>query len=367
MGARLVCITVCFLSCLNLNHAQRIAAVVADRSTHQPIGDVFVFLANSSAGTASDDLGRFQLELPESKDIVLVFSHINYELFTLEIADIRYVRDTFFLKSTGVELEEAVVTVQKKPRLRNRRLRAFTKAFLGENTNDKLVRIVNPDALLFQQKDDRLVATASEPLVIENRKLGYMIRFYLEAFALYDNYDLLYRGNTFFEPISASADEERQFEKNRLETFKESSRHFFSSLARHQLDSTLYRIGFSQMDHHFEFINFTPIQPSGIIAAGQEGDNYEIRLNGFLTVVHLNTPSATSPQPSSPPDLKQGVPQNIPAAQPEFAVSYLRSKSNKIIITKFGKIINPSDIEEYGYWTTQRVAALLPSDYFPEE
>jgi hypothetical protein len=366
MRYRTACFVLCSLFLCPASHAQQIQAVVADQNTRQPIGDVFVFLANSSAGTASDEQGRFSLELPDGKEIVLVFSHLNYELFTLEIADSRYLRDTFFLRPTGIVLEEALVTSKTNSRLRNRRLKAFTKAFLGEDTNDKLVRIVNPEILLFEEKKDRLAATATEPLLIENRELGYLLHFYLEAFELHQNKDLLYRGNTFFEPLKASGEEERLFQHRRREVFKKSSRHFFSTLARGQLDSTRYQIGFSQLEHNAEFVDFTPVQPRAIIEQGKSENTYQINLRGFLTVVHLDVQLATMPQTTSPSNLRQSISKQFKAAPTEYEVSYLRSKSHKIIINKFGRIINPSDIEEYGYWTTQRVAALLPLDYVGE-
>ena len=165
--------------------AQTIRAVVADRTTKAPISDVFVFLSNSSIGTATDESGTFELSLQETKEIVLVFSHINYELLTLEIPDAAITRDTFLLQPNQVELNEAVVVERSRSGLRNRRLKAFSKAFLGEDTKDKQVQINNPDVLLFRQAKDRLIAAAKEPLIIENRELGYTVQFYLEAFELF--------------------------------------------------------------------------------------------------------------------------------------------------------------------------------------
>ena len=47
----------------------------------------------------------------------------------------------------------------------------------------------------------------------------------------------------------------------------------------------------------------------------------------------------------------------------ELPISYLRSKTGKIIVNRFGKILNPDDVEEVGYWANMRTATLLPTDY----
>lgn len=348
--------------------SQTIRAVVADRTSREVIPDVFVFLANSSIGTASDEQGVFELEFRETKKVILVFSHINYELLTLEIADAEVIRDTFLLQPNQVELAEAVVVERSRSRLRNRRLKAFNKAFLGVDVKDKFVAISNPEVLLFRQTKDRLIAEAKEPLIIENKELGYTIRFYLEAFELLNNGDLSYKGNTYFEPMTGSAEEELAYQKKRREIYKKSSRSFFSDLVHRQLDTTTYIMGFSQLNHDQNFVNFDQVSPSSLIFQSHaEETAYEIIIRGFLTVINQDIyveEGANAPAPSKA-ELNYTKAQ-FSAKGPVHATSYLRSKTNKIRVNKFGKILNPSDIEEYGFWTSLRVSALLPSDYTPE-
>lgn len=346
--------------------AQTIRAVVADRTTKAPISDVFVFLSNSSIGTATDESGTFELSLQETKEIVLVFSHINYELLTLEIADAAITRDTFLLQPNQVELNEAVVVERSRSGLRNRRLKAFSKAFLGEDTKDKQVQINNPDVLLFRQAKDRLIAAAKEPLIIENRELGYTVQFYLEAFELFDNGDLYYKGNTFFEPMEGTPKELATYQKNRYSIYRKSSRSFFSDLVQQQLDSTTYMMGFSHLDDNQNFVNFSPINPSKLIFQSErEETSYEIIIQQFLTVINQDILVEGEAPPPSKAEMNSYSKQ-FAAKGPQHATSYLRSKTNKIVVNKFGKILNPSDIEEYGYWAGLRVSALLPSDYAPE-
>lgn len=347
--------------------SQSIGAVVADKITKEPISDVFVFLANSSVGTATDDSGVFSMELQETQEIVLVFSHINYELLTLEVADARYLRDTFFLRPIEVELTEATVVEKSRAGLRKRRLKAFYKAFLGEDTPEKSVEITNPDVLLFRQEKDKLIAEAKEPLVIENRVLGYNIQFYLEAFELYDNGDLLYKGNTFFESLEGSPEVTAVYRKNRRDIYRKSSRHFFSDLVRRQLDSTIYVTGFSRLDRDQDFVDFERVSPAKLIIQEEFGENIvAIIVQGFLTVINQNILVQGGIQPVSKAELN-ATDKQFTAQGPQHATSYLRSRSRKILVNQYGKIMNPSEIEEYGYWASLRVSSLLPSDYRPEE
>lgn len=356
----------CLLTFLSGSFGQTVQGVVVDQNTQAPIPDVFVFLANSSLGDASDEDGRFSFELTEPKEIVLVFSHINYALLTLEVADAGFLRDTFFLQATEIELSEAEVATKSRPRLRARRQKAFTRAFLGETTDANLVQIKNPEVLLFDQQKDKLVATAKSPLVIENRRLGYQLRFYLQAFALHDNGDLLYRGNTFFEAINGDPETLRMYQKNRESVYRKSSRRFFSDLVRHQLDSNLYAVGYSQLDPGGAFVNFIAVSPAELIQDGKGSNEVvEIPVRGFLTVINREITLATPVPAGRNLDLGLGV-KEIPPGESSYATSYLRSRSHKIVVNRYGKILNPSDIEEYGYWTGLRVSALLPSDYRPE-
>ena len=43
--------------------------------------------------------------------------------------------------------------------------------------------------------------------------------------------------------------------------------------------------------------------------------------------------------------------------------SYLWSKHGRIVVNQYGAILNPTEVEEAGYWASLRVGALLPLDY----
>ncbi|MCK8496000.1 hypothetical protein M0L20_29310 [Spirosoma sp. RP8] len=58
----------------------------------------------------------------------------------------------------------------------------FTNNFIGQSQNADLCRIVNPDVLMFNQSGQTLIVCAQQPLVIDNKALGYRLRFQLDYF-----------------------------------------------------------------------------------------------------------------------------------------------------------------------------------------
>ena len=123
---------ICVLSITT--RSQTIKAVVADQETGESIPYAFVFWANSSTGTSTDDSGAFQLDLKENDQNTLVFSHLNYELLTIELTAQKRLPDTFFLVPSGVVLGEIKVVGKSRSRIRARWLKKFKTAFLGTST-----------------------------------------------------------------------------------------------------------------------------------------------------------------------------------------------------------------------------------------
>ncbi len=215
----------CLLLTTTIN-AQTIKAIVANEETREVIPDVFVFLDNSSTGTITDKQGRFELKTEASHNLLLVLSHLNYELNSLAIKDLATLADTIFLTPSGVILEEAVVVGKTKSRLRLRRLKRFKSEFLGVNYDKGLIQLLNPEVLLFEQEKSKLMAEAKVPLIIENKVLGYRVQFFLEDYKSYKEGDLIYSGKVFFEELAGSKKEIAKYKRNRYKTYEQSSRHF---------------------------------------------------------------------------------------------------------------------------------------------
>ncbi len=360
--SQLIC---CLFLYSNFAIGQSIHAVVADAASHQPIADVFVFLDNSSKGSITDEQGGFSLKVETDQHIELVFSHLNYELLSLSLKNVAAIEDTIFLIASGVLLDEAVVTSKKvKPRVRSRWLKRFTEEFLGVDYDRKLIKLKNPEVLLFEQKKGVLKAFSKEPLIIENKLLGYRTQFFLTAFESFNNGgDLRYHGKVFFEPMKGSKKEMARFKRNRSKAYKQSSRRFFAALGQQKtIDLATYEVGYATFDKTGKIVNYEPMNIDALQVEEVRKEVYEIAINRILTITNnenkikqagMRNMGATLDGRVG--DFKQTT-NNIPR-------SYLWSKEGRIVVNKYGTILNPLELEEAGYWSSLRVASLLPLDY----
>lgn len=355
----------CYLFlCSNLAVGQTIKAVVADAESHQAIPDVFVFLDNSSTGSITDIEGVFTLKRPTDQDIELVFSHLNYELLSLSLKEGETLADTIFLKSSGVLLNEAVVTSKAKPRVRSRWLKRFRGEFLGIDYDKKMIRLVNPEVLLFEQNKGVLKASSKESLVIENKLLGYRIQFFLTAFESYNNGgDLRYHGKVFFEPMKGSKKEMARFKRNRSKVYKQSSRRFFAALGQQKtIDLATYEVGYATFDKTGKIVNYEPMDIDVLKVEEVRKDVYEVAINRILTITN-NQSKIKQAGMRNMGTTMDGRVNNFKQTSNNIPRSYLWSKEGRIVVNKYGTILNPLEIEEAGYWSSLRVASLLPLDY----
>ncbi|GEM_PF-2349688 len=345
-----------------LVNAQTIKAIVADEESRQVITDVFVFLDNSSTGSITDKQGQFELKTAVSHDLLLVFSHLNYELNSLAVKDLANLADTIFLTPSGLVLEEAVVVEKAKPRVRSRWLKRFKSEFLGEDYDKALIHILNPEALLFKQDKGKLIAESKTSLIIENKVLGYQVQFFLEDYKSYKEGDLVYFGKVFFEELGGSKKEIAKYKRNRHKVYEQSSRHFFANLVQQNGITNRYEVGYSLFSKNEEFINYEPIAADSLLITEFRKGKYEISINRILTITNNQL------------KINQGIRKNAGATMAgrvgnfkqttnNLPRSYLWSKHGRIVVNKFGSILNPTEVEEAGYWASFRVAALLPLDY----
>jgi hypothetical protein len=93
----------------------------------------------------------------------------------------------------------------------------------------------------FSKKEGRLTAHASAPLLIENKALGYRVRYDFETFS-YDSKTrvVLYTGYPFFEQLPGRERRRATWQKKRQEVYGGSIMHFMRSIYR----NTLHQEGF---------------------------------------------------------------------------------------------------------------------------
>lgn len=339
--------------------SQSIAAVVADQETRETIPGVFVFLGNSSIGTTTDLDGYFELNAGSAEDLSVIFTHLSYETISFLQPNLP---DTIFLTSAETELAEVVVKSKVKKRMKVRRLKRFEAAFLGATRDKKLVKLLNPEVILFDEQKGVLTATADQPLIIENKALGYQITFYLNRFELTTNQDLVYEGDVFFEPLEGTKREQALYKRNRKRTFNSTSRRFFSDLLNNRIHSDNYLIGYSIVNGDGGIEKFNEIAPEKIEILPIDENTFEIPIGQNFTVIHNDFVQREAPNINLTVSLDK-LKKNADAIKENKPASFFTSKSQKIILNKYGRIINSREIKEYGQWTEGRINTMLPLDY----
>ncbi len=217
------------------NPVGALTGLVLDQQSQAPLAFANVFFANTTLGDAADEQGRFVLDKIPAGVYQLVVSRIGYELFVQPVEILPGVTKELNVCLTvhSIEGEEVIVTAEKSKR-RQRDMALFSKYFIGETRNARRTFILNPEALSFKTEPGTgdMLAEARQPLIVENRALGYRIEIILEQFqcGLSGVRYLLYPHYSELTPKGKGV--EKKWRKARQQTFDDSMRGFWHALAR---------------------------------------------------------------------------------------------------------------------------------------
>lgn len=218
----------------------RITGTVVNATTGATITSASVFISGTSKGTVTNAAGSFSLSaLPSTGSYELVVSSIGYVTrvyaFTADSLPLRLLIE---LKPKVDELESVVIEPWEKDGWQ-RWGRVFTESFIGTSAAARTCSIRNYKAIRFRysRKTKTLIAVADEPLIIENRALGYRIKYQLEDF-IYEmgKGKLLFVGYTLFEDLSEDKNRiPRRWIVSRKHAYQGSMMHFMRSLYSNNL------------------------------------------------------------------------------------------------------------------------------------
>lgn len=115
-GAWLIC-NLIFVACFSqTNKFVRVQGTVIDKSTLEPIPGVNIFLRKSSIGTFSNELGEFELMIPDSlmRD-TLALSSIGYKTYQERISNLDLINPTiYYLEQDKIVLQEVVISAKSE-------------------------------------------------------------------------------------------------------------------------------------------------------------------------------------------------------------------------------------------------------------
>ncbi len=215
---------------------------VVNAANGEALAGSSVFISNSSKGMVSDGQGRFELnDVPVGKHDLIV-SSIGFEtsVFSFDAEDLP-LQLKIEMQVKVKELENVTVEPSVEEGWDKWGL-MFTENFIGRTPNAAHCRIKNTKAIRFRyyKKSNRVIAYADEPVILENKALGYRISYQLEDFEVnFKNSSASFGGYPFFEEMEKNR---KRWERNREKSYHGSMMHFMRCLYRNNLAAEGFEI-----------------------------------------------------------------------------------------------------------------------------
>lgn len=190
-----------------------------------------VYLSNYKNATSTDGEGKFALRnlKPGSYDVLVQM--MGYLPYTKNVVlSDKSVSIQIILQENTILLNEVVIRTDPN---RERYLQVFKDFFIGKTPNAQKCKILNPQVLRVDYDGDRKILTvkSSDFLIIENKALGYRLRYMLQFFEYnYNTRIVYYSGMPNYQDLKGSKSIRNKWLKNRETAYYGSSHHFFKSL-----------------------------------------------------------------------------------------------------------------------------------------
>ena len=342
-----------FLLCIDAN-AQIITGKVYDSATRLPIANVNVYLNNTSYYAKTNHSGAFSLKVAQKMNTQLIISHVSYETVVINEPFEKESREIYLIEKNYV-LNEVVI---KRGRFsREEQLKAFEPQFLGDNAAGRSCKILNKDDidLVYDEDDKTLYATNEQPIIIENKYLGYQIHCSSIDFkACYSDKSLskrslktvLLRGDAFFIDL---APDNPVIKKRRDEAYEGSLNYFFKSLATQTLASSNHVI--------FNYGDRFPANPYIYFDITDSGSDKIIRINPD-TDINKNPPRSLILRPI------YRVLGSITVKDPTgYYSTHIIFLTDELTVDSFGIIAEKDYIVITGQMGNLRMGSMVPLDY----
>lgn len=218
---------------------------IIDGGTKEPLQFVTVYFANTSIGTGSNEDGTFKLDKIPVGKYDLVASMVGYGRYSKSIEFTGNSIDNFVIQLTPVatELESVTVSAHREKRTPSAYAK-FERLFLGQTSNSFNCKILNRNDVYAFDKERKLTAYATKPIIILNNALGYKIFYDLKEFeADYAQDRLTILGQIRFEELTpANGKQKSKWTRERDRAYYGSDVHFLRSLLAGKLNDNFFTI-----------------------------------------------------------------------------------------------------------------------------
>jgi hypothetical protein len=322
-----------------------ISGRIKDSTSNLPLSNVNVFLANTTLGAVSDKDGFYAIRGVPAGTHELVASLLGYEVRKASIRAIdNDIRVDLSLAPRLLEMPPIDI-VAAPDREWKKNLQKFEELFWGNAYRASECKIVNPEVLDFSIEKDSgcFIATASQPLQIENRRLGYRAQFIVQEFRYYLNdKEIKFAFIPKFDELPPGDDgEEKKWRDNRLKAYHGSFRHFLAALIAGRLEEDGFLVatlpGLPWEGEYSRFLKRKVGDFAGLLSPAGLSSEVEFNFQGCMEIVY----------------------------KPKQQTSWLVTNRDYILLNKAGYAYDGYAFVLYGHWFLQRAAEMLPRDYVP--
>jgi hypothetical protein len=213
-----------------------------EKNSNNAIHYAIAYFNGTSFGTYTDQKGLFELSISNYGSMPLTISALGYYSVTLN--DIPTDKPLLiYLTPKIFELNEVIVTDKHDAKSREKNLKLFKEVFLGTTKNASNCEIINEKDILVFHENDTLKAYSLEPILINNRALGYKISYYLDKFEFFEKSGTYsFSGNIIFiEDVKISKSQKQVFNERR-KAYLGSKMHFFRVLWENNLNTSGFSV-----------------------------------------------------------------------------------------------------------------------------
>jgi hypothetical protein len=403
-----------FLSLLSMMaHGQRtIKGRVINAVDSAAVPGSSVFITNTSKGTTSDNNGYFELnDVPVGKH-ELIISSIGYETNVFSFSDEQLPMKLKVIMQIKVRELENVTVEPSVEEGWDKWGKMFTDNFIGTTDNSERCLVKNKEKIKFRyyKKSNRVIAYADEPILIENKALGYTIHYQLENFEVnFKDKTTFFLGYSLFDDQTKDGKEPKsKWERRRREAYEGSVLHFMQCLYHNRVMEEGFEVRrmvkipntekarVKNMYMNSRIIHSDSRGGLSVEIKGHQGNKisndssayYEriLRENDFIDIYGRDLLGADSLIVKTEDNYKflyfpaylyvvykkeleeeSYLRNSFDKRKPGFQRSYVSLiNDNAIYIDKAGNYFNPQDFFTSGYWGwSEKISNLLPLDYEP--
>lgn len=354
MQKQYTAIVLAFLFTCITSAAQSVSGRVIDAESKEPLSSASVYGQNTTVGTTTNKQGEFTLQLKPG-GYELIVSYTGYQTRQVQISSTDARIPDIEMAKEEKSLGEVIIKTSNEVKDGWTKYGSFfVSHFIGTTPNAAKTTLLNPEVLKFYllKKSNKLRVLATEPLLIENKALGYNLRYQLDSFIYNYNNDInSYRGFCLYSEMEGDDSLRKVWANNREQAYVGSKLHFMRSY----YDSAVLEEGFTvdMLDEVNEkkFNRVDNVYDTTWYGALDSTMQVEIWYPRKISITY------TKKKPESEYLKQFKLPKNV-----AIQISYI-DMTDAIAIRENGFYYDQKDWINQGYWSWKNLADQLPYDY----